>query len=37
MKDSFYEIYASFNQQEQEPKYNEAEDIYEETCDNVLS
>ena len=37
MKDPFYEIYANYNQQEQEPKYNEPEDLYEETCENVFS
>ena len=36
-KDKFYEIYASFNQQEQESKYNDAEDLFEDTCENVLS
>ena len=37
MKDPFYEIYANYNQQEQEPKYNDTEDLYEETCENVFS
>lgn len=37
MKDKFYEIYASFNHQEQESKYNEADDLFEDTCENVLS
>jgi hypothetical protein len=36
MKSDFYEVYVNFNPQEQEPKYDEAEELYEETCANVF-
>lgn len=36
MKSDFYEIYVNFNPQEQEPKYDESEELYDETCANVF-
>jgi len=36
MKSDFYELYVNFNSQEQEPKFDEAEELYEETCANVF-
>lgn len=36
MKDPFYKVYVNFNPQEQQPRYNERDDLYDEYCDNVF-
>lgn len=36
MKDGFYRVYVNYNPQQQEPRYNEREDLYEEYSDNVF-
>ena len=36
MKSDLYEIYVNFNAQEQEPKYDQTEELYEENCANVF-
>jgi hypothetical protein len=36
LEDPFYRVYLNYNPQEQEPRYNEREDLYDEYCDNVF-
>ena len=36
MTSEFYGLYRDFNPQEQEPKFDEGEELYEDTCGNVF-